>query len=606
MLQPRASGAGKSRWNYRKYVVGNRKSFSRSGDMQRTLLTAAALLLAGPAIAQSAPQWVKGRVLVQARAGLGPVQMAERVGRPHAGQLRRMGQSDLYIMDLPAQASETAVLAQLKHHPLLKFAELDHLLPSALATNDPYLGSEWHVAKIGADRAWDTAQGTGVTIAILDSGVDATHPDMAGRLVTGWNFNGSNADTADVYGHGTKVAGSAAAAANNGLGVAGIAGQARIMPIRVTDASGNASISALAQGLTYAADNGARVANLSFAAAGYASVQSAAQYLKSKGGLAFASVGNTGAAVTTAPTTALVVVAATDANDLKASFSTFGDVVTLASPGVGIWTTTKGGGYAAPSGTSFAAPVAAGTAALLMSARPDLSAAQVESLLYSTAQDLGSAGRDPQFGHGRVDAAAAVAAALTLVAQDTLAPSVAIANPLAGASVSGLVPVDVAAADNVGVTRVELRANGALVATDGVGPFQFMWDSSQVPNGSASLVATAYDAAGNSKVSASMSVNVANAVLADTAPPSGRILNPGNGTMVSGTVAVSTSASDNSGISTLRQRLMLDGVQVASTTGGSLSWNWNTRKASAGAHTLTLVMEDAAGNTASTAVSVTR
>ena len=112
--------------------------------------------------------------------------------------------------------------------------------------------------------AWDTRTGGGVTIAILDSGVDTTHPDLEAQLVPGWNAYDNNSDTSDVFGHGTQVAGTAAAAGNNSIGVAGVAFGAKIMPIRVTDTSGMGYASSMANGLTWAADKGARAANLSF------------------------------------------------------------------------------------------------------------------------------------------------------------------------------------------------------------------------------------------------------------------------------------------------------------------------------------------------------
>lgn len=141
-------------------------------------------------------------------------------------------------MDLPSNASEQAVAALLAHNPHIKFAELDQRVAPGLATNDPYAGSEWHLAKIGAPAAWDSTQGSGVTIAILDSGVDGSHPDLAANMVAGWNVYDNNSNTADVYGHGTAVAGTAAAVSNNGTGVASVAGGAKIMPIRISDSTG--------------------------------------------------------------------------------------------------------------------------------------------------------------------------------------------------------------------------------------------------------------------------------------------------------------------------------------------------------------------------------
>jgi thermitase len=579
-------------------------------------VAAAVALVCVPASAQVATAksgaYAVGRLLVMPRAGL-PDAALSRLLRDHGarGAARRVGQTDLRIVDLPP-GNETAVLARLAHNPHLKFAELDMRVAEAMVANDPYLGSQWHLSKIAAPSAWDTAQGGGIIVAILDSGIDTKHPDFAGRLVPGYNFVDGNTNVEDVRGHGTKVAGSAAAAMNNGLGVASVAGMTKIMPIRVSDSSGYVYWSDIAAGLTWAADHGARIANMSFnGVAGSASVLSAAKYMKDRGGLSFVSAGNDNLDPGYASTNSMIIVAATDSSDSKASFSNYGDHVHLSAPGAGIYTTTWGQTYGSFSGTSYAAPVAAGVAALIMSANPGLSSNSVESILFATAVDLGAAGRDNNFGYGRVNAAAAVAAAAKAsVTGDTAAPIVSIAAPLGASTVSGLVSVNVSATDNIGVTKVELRANGALAATDTVSPYGFSWDSAKVANGMSSLTATAYDAAGNAGKSSTVSVNVANVapptVVADTTPPMVAISNPGNGARVSGTVTITITASDNSGSSALSQSLHINGKSVASATGGSLTYRWNTRKIATGSYTVEARATDAAGNTAKATIGVSR
>jgi subtilisin family serine protease len=409
------------------------------------------------------------------------------------------------------------VLAQLVRNRHIKHVELDRKVRSTFTPNDPYFASAYHLAKVGAPTAWNTTQGAGVTIAVLDSGIDNTHPDLVANLVPGFNFVDNNANTADVCGHGTAVAGTAAATSNNGTGVAGVAGQSKIMALRIASPDGSggctAYVSTMVSAVNYAADHGARVVNLSYGpVVGSASLQNAGQYLRSKGGLLFVSAGNSNADLAVAPTSSMVVVSATDAGDSRTSWSNYGSAVTLAAPGAGIWTTSKGGVYQQWNGTSFSSPLAAGVGALMMAANPSLDNLTIESLLYSTAVDLGSAGRDTYFGYGRVDAGAAVAAALAKRQPlDTVAPLASIAAPTSG-SVSGLVPVSVNASDNVGVARVELKANGAVVAVDTTAPYQFSWDSAGVANGTATLVAVAYDVAGTAGASAAVTVTVANTV----------------------------------------------------------------------------------------------
>ena len=569
---------------------------------------AVAVGLAGWGSAQAAPAdgWASGRLLVMPRAGLSDTDFA-KVLSPHGGKARRIGKSDLHIVDLPAGKSEKAVLALLEHHPQLKFAELDRKVLPTLSANDPYIGSEWHVPKVRLSTAWDVAMGNGVTIAILDSGVLATHVDLSANLVAGWNTYSSTADTSPATFHGTAVAGVAGAVTNNVTGVAGVAGAAKIMPIKITDSAGTAYYSSIASGITYAADRGVRVVNCSY---GFlfktASIQSAGAYLKSKGGLLVVPAGNNGIDENAPATSSMITVSATDSTDVLASWSSFGQMVTIAAPGAGIWTTNSDGGYASGNGTSFASPLVAGVVALMMSANPSLSSSQIESLLYSTVVDLGSAGKDIYYGYGRVDADAAVRAAKAATGVDTQAPFATISAPIGDSTVSGLANVNVSATDNIGVAKVEFRVNGTLVGTDTASPYQFSWDTSKVVNGTATLTAVAYDAAGNVGPSSAVSVNVANALMADTMPPVVTILNPINGGRVFGTQSVTVSASDNAGATGLKQMLYLDGNLVASGTGSSLVYSWNTRKAASGSHTLQAVGQDASGNKTTVLVQVTK
>lgn len=568
-------------------------------------LQAPAAIAAQP-VANSAEQYARGRILVMPRAGLSEAEFAKALA-PHGGRGKKIGQSDLHVVELPANASEKAVVERLNRHPHIKFAELDRLVKPNFVSNDPYMGSEWHLNKVGATTAWDTTQGAGVIIAILDSGVDGAHPDLAPQMVPGYNFYDNNTNTDDVNGHGTAVAGVAAAATNNALGVAGVAGQARIMPVRIADANAYAYYSTIAKGVTYAADNGARVVNCSYGGvAGSSTIQSAAQYLKNKGGLMFVSAGNNGINENITPTTTMIAVSATDENDYRTSWSSYGNFVSMAAPGI-TYTTSRGGYYDTWMGTSFSSPLTAGVAALMMAARPSLGSADIEKLMFSTAVDIGAAGRDIYYGYGRVNAAAAVQAVVnTTVAVDTQAPAVSISDPIAYASVTGVVPVSVNATDNIGVTRVELKVNGSTVAVDSAAPFAFSWDSAGVPNGMANLTAYAYDAAGNVAASSTVAVNVANGttvVAKDTTPPSVKIANPVSG-KVSGNVSVSSSAQDDSGSAGITQWIYIDGALVATGKGSSLAYNWNTRKASKGTHTIAVTARDAAGNSSTTSVSV--
>ena len=549
--------------------------------------------------------YAKGRVLVAPRAGLSEKEFAKVLKSQNAKSKGRFTRTNTHVLELPAGADALKAVQALKKDKRLKYAELDYVLMPAASVTDPSYSSSWALPKIQAPTAWDSAVGSGVTVAILDTGVDGSHPDLKANMVPGWNMYDNNSNTSDVYGHGTKVAGTVAMVANNGAGSAGVAHGARIMPVRIAGTDGMASISTIAQGINWAADNGAKVANVSYAVASYSTVQSAANYMRSKGGVVVVSAGNSGALQTYAADDSMLNISATDSNDAKASWSNYGDAIDLAAPGVSIYSTTNGGGYANVSGTSFSSPITAATVALMMSANGKLSPADVDKIIKSTAVDLGSAGFDQSFGFGRIDAAKAVAASkststTTTVTTDTQAPTISIAKPTGG-SVSGVVPVDVNYSDNVGVARAELYVNGNRVAEDGTSPFAFSWDTSAYSSGSFTLVAKAYDVAGNVGSSSPVVVTLGN----DTTPPVITSITPSSTLTVSvPKQTISASATDDKGVAKLS--LSIDGKDVATTTGSSISYNWNTRKVSSGTHTITVRAWDAANNLASQSVTVYR
>jgi thermitase len=568
-----------------------------------TFLVAVALCLAtGNAHGQQPPSkgngkpFAAGRILVDPQPGTSDAQFAAVLAAHGGRSMGRLYGMTVHAVQVPGGA-EQSIAAALARHPNVRFAEVDQLMPPAGFTdNDPYLSSQWHLPKINAPTAWNTTTGVGVTIAILDTGVNGTHPDLSAQMVPGYNFYNNSTNTSDANGHGTAVAGAAAATLNNGIGVASVAGGARIMPVTVADPSGYAYWSTAAQGITWAADHGARIANLSYLGASASStIISAAQYLISKGGMLFVSAGNNGAVDNTPATPYIVVVSATDQNDQFCTWSSYGSFVDVSAPGYYIYTTYYTGGYANYWGTSFSSPIAGAVGALMFAANPTLSPTKMVSLLESSAHDLGTTGYDVKYGYGRVDAAAAVQAALNAGnTSDTTPPSVAIASPTGG-TVSGTVTVSANASDNVGVARVELRVNGTSVATDSASPYQFAWDSTKVANGAVTLTAAAYDAAGNSSVSSPVSLNVSNTTN-DTTPPTVSITSPSSGTTVSGTVTVSANASDNVGVT--RVDFRVNGATVATSNVSPYKFTWDSTTVANGTVTLTTAAYDAAGNSA--------
>jgi len=591
------------------YRAGSAPGFTLSLALVAALAGYAGLSHAAPAASAKAAApvssgaivgWAKGRLLVGPRAGLSDKEFAKVLKSQNAKSKGRFKQINSHVIELPPGVDEVAAMQALRKDRRLKYVELDMAMAPAATVTDPSYGSSWALPKIQAPAAWDSANGSGVTIAILDTGVDSSHPDLAANIVPGWNIYDNNSNTADVYGHGTAVAGTAAMVGNNSAGSAGVAWGARIMPVRISQPDGYAYWSTIAQGVNWAADNGAKVVNISYGVSGSSTVQSAAQYLRNKGGVVVVSAGNTSALDSTAAHDSLLTVAATDSNDARASFSTYGSFVDVAAPGVGIYATTRGGSYGNWSGTSFSSPITAATAALMLSANSRLTPADIDRILKSTAVDLGTAGFDQYYGYGRIDAARAVAAARATVASDTQAPTISITSPTGG-KVAAVVPVDVNFSDNVGVARAEFYVNGSKVATDESGPFAFAWDTSTYGDGTYTLVAKAYDAAGNVGTSPSVSVSIGN----DSTAPTLSSFNLTSGMTVSPTrQTVSVSATDNQGVSKIA--LVIDGKEVAVSYGSSLSYSWNTRKLAKGAHTVTVRITDNAGNVTSKTVTVYR
>lgn len=535
--------------------------------------------------------WARGRLLVAPRAGL-PASQFEEAIKPVRGRSRSyLRPLNMHMVELPAGVDEVTAMRELRKNKRLKYVELDMAVAQAQSVNDPAYGSSWALPKIQAPAAWDRANGSGVTIAVLDTGVNGAHPDLAPNMVAGWNVYDNNADTADVQGHGTLVAGVAAMAANNLQGSAGVAWGAKIMPVRIAAPDGYAYWSTVAQGIYWAADHGAKVVNVSYnGISGSATVQAAAEYLRNKGGVVVVAAGNSGGLETIPASDALLSVAATDQNDARASFSSYGPYVDLAAPGVSIYTTTSGGGYANGSGTSFASPIVAATAALMLSANSRITPANIDSILKSTALDLGASGADDYYGSGRVDAARAVAAAKALASVDTAAPAVGIDSPTGG-RVSGVVPVDVTATDDVGVTRTELTVNGRLIATDSLAPFAFAWDTTGLPDGAYTLTVQAYDAAGNRGTSAPVAVTVGN----DAILPTITGFNLADGMFLSAkSQYISVSASDNQGVA--RITLTVDGKEVAIAYGSTLGYSLNTSRLTPGMHSVSVRVVDKSGN----------
>jgi thermitase len=327
------------------------------------------------------------------------------------GELSRINGQVVHV----AKGRRAAMLAQYRKDGAVAFAEVDALLSPAATPNDPSYSGQWHLAKIQAPLAWDTTKGnSSLIIAICDTGVDPNHPDLKDRLLAGYNSDDGSTNWSDIHGHGTAVAGTAAAIGNNGTFGTGVMWNCKILPVRITNATnGVAYMSRAVAAITWAADNGAKVINLSYETyangALSSTVLSACRYAESKGAVVVIAAGNlnTNPAGNGDPSEAIYV-SAVDSSDVKSSFSNYGPYIDIAAPGQNIYTTKMGGGYGPWNGTSFAAPIVAGVMGLIFSANPALSVADAKQILFSNADNIGSA---TYFGAGRVNAARAVQAA---------------------------------------------------------------------------------------------------------------------------------------------------------------------------------------------------
>jgi type VII secretion-associated serine protease mycosin len=294
-------------------------------------------------------------------------------------------------------------------------------VPAATAgtppSDDPLRPRQWALDALGAERLWTVSRGAGQVVAVIDSGVDATHPDLAGRVLVGTDYvTASGTGWTDQFGHGTHVAGIVAAVAGNRIGISGLAPDARILPVRVLDRDGAGWDSDIAAGLLWAADQGASVINLSLGGPDASElVRAAVAIVIGRGAVVVAAAGNEradGNPVNYPAGFALpgqLGVAATTAARVSARYSNTGSYVSLAAPGDRILSTFDGS-YEELSGTSMAAPYVAAVVALVRAAAPALGPVDVARLLTSTADDLEVAGRDDATGAGLVDPSAALCA----------------------------------------------------------------------------------------------------------------------------------------------------------------------------------------------------
>jgi thermitase len=401
-------------------------------------LLGASLLFVGFAGAQDdrdgEPSWWRDEstILVKFTAPADAGEIVAEEGDDEAGETT----GRVRIVKLRRGKTVEEALARYRARGNVAFAEPNYIATAQLAApNDTSYGSQWGLAKIKAADAWSIYPGSyvasgGSTVAVVDTGVDLGHADLAAHLLPGSAANcltgtcSGAVSAADDNGHGTHVAGIAAAVTNNGTGVAGVSINSSIMAVKALNSSGSGSYAAISSGIKWAVDHGADVINLSLGGYSYSSTLcGAVSYAVSNGVVLVAAAGNDGSSQPLYPASCpgAIGVAATNSSDGTASWSNYGSPnVFVSAPGVSIYSTYLGGGYATMSGTSMATPFVAGLAGLLVAQVPSRTATDVRVILASTSDKPAGVtfGSDPlgtcactwnaSYGYGRINASQAL------------------------------------------------------------------------------------------------------------------------------------------------------------------------------------------------------
>jgi len=435
-----------------------------------------------------------------------------------------------FAAETPERAEELLALLPRAYPDEVEYAEYDGRFEPCYVPNDPaYPAQMWGMVKISAEAAWDTAKGSGVKIAVIDSGVRydgntessrPDHEDLDDNVMHPPDYwpeekldfvDNDNIPDDDDYGHGTHVAGTAAAVGDNGKGVVGVAYQAKIIPIKIYDFNSPLYYSRVIQAITLAVELGADVVNMSFAGTSMSkAMREAVDDAYSEGVLLVGAAGNHNRTKHYYPAAYphVIAVGATKSDDGRCSFSNYGPWLDIAAPGTAIYSTYNRfrTDYYTEEGTSMAAPHVSGAAALLRSAFPALSVDEVRAKLEASGAELD----DTEWENTtikRLDVGAAVNFALGSP------PTITITSPDDGDTVDGLIAFSATAGDSDGsVLKVYFYAGAYLLAIDTTPPFTTDWDTTRFPNTQYALTATAYDNQGQ-RTSDSISVTVANSSL---------------------------------------------------------------------------------------------
>jgi subtilisin family serine protease len=507
-------------------------------------LLAVGLLLAAPTFASAAVKYLTDdgqlidalpQVLVKYKSGRAAAVQSGVLKRIGAFAVRKLKQIDVNVVNVPPGQTLQSVVNQLRQDPDVEYAEPNGVLRAFTAPNDPQYSSQYALGSnyIKAEAAWDITQGSAsVVVAVIDTGITPGHADLSGNLwsnpnVSGasgaygtrigidWNNDGDCTDTDPLEGpeqcagpdpidddgtnnigeyHGTRVSGIIAATADNGVGIAGIARNCKIMAVKALNSEGAGSFDGIAEAILYAVDNGASVINMSLGGPTPSqAVVNAIAYATAHNVVVVAAAGNSGNSSSVnfpASIDKVIAVGATDSSNQLAYFSCTGPALDVVAPGVGILSTVPPQAYSSSGGdgTSFSAPMVSAVVALLRTLDPNMSIEDVTRYIDFSATDLGGTGFDNGFGFGLLNAGAALTYASTgniplpVASPNQTYPIPNPYRPLSGVSAQIILPTNLQNANskeikiyNIAGERVRTLSNsttwdgknddGSLVAT---------------------------------------------------------------------------------------------------------------------------------------------
>ncbi|MCK4996233.1 MAG: S8 family serine peptidase, partial [Thermoplasmatales archaeon] len=411
--------------------------------------------------------------------------------------------SDFHRLKIPSEKSVAQMVEIYSKSPFVEYAEPNYIARICMTPNDPYYSYQWHLhdvdeGGIDMEPAWDISTGSGVTVAVLDTGIRAG-TDLADTcFVDGYDFVNNDNNPIDDNGHGTHVAGTIAQSTNNNKGVAGVAYDACLMPVKVLDTYGYGTYADIIDGINYAVDNGAHIISMSFGGSSPSQgIEDALADAYNNDVTCIAASGNdnqNGILYPAAYDDYVIAVGATQYDKARAPYSNYGSSLDVVAPGGNlnldqnddgygdgvlqqtfekIWWWIQWGYYFFQ-GTSMATPHVSGTAALLYSdgvTTPD----EIREALESTALDLGDSGWDMYYGYGLINAYDA----LQYSGSDS-PPTCTITAPSNGATVSGDITIEVDASDDNGVSEVEFYVDSFHLGSDTSEPYSWTWDSTAV------------------------------------------------------------------------------------------------------------------------------